>query len=68
MKTFQIECDVYSGQSKGCAVVVQVRFTRLLWCPRWAFTRECALLHIRIAAPDPYKARRCLRWGVSVRP
>lgn len=69
MKTFHIDTNVISGQQKTCALVIQVRYTRFLWCPKWAFKRDCALLSIKIAAPkhDPVRGFRCVSYGAAVK-
>ena len=63
-----IQRDTISGQSKGCALCVQVRYTRLLWHPRWADKREQAFLRVFIAAPvhNPETGYHCRKWAVSV--
>lgn len=50
-RRFRFERDLYCGQTKGCAVAIQVRYSRFLWFPQWAQERDAALVHIRLFAP-----------------
>ena len=67
-RRFRIEGDVISGQSFGCALSVQVRYTRFLWFPQWAHERKSALLDIKIFAPkhDPETGYRCVGFRFKV--
>jgi len=73
MKSFTVERDTYSGQTKGCAVSVHIGYARLLWHPEWARSRSEAFLRICLAAPrhNPetgYLLRMwSVRWGDSLK-
>lgn len=61
---FRIDRDMISGQSKGCAVAIQVRYTRFVWFPQWAQQRDSALFDVKLFAPshDPDKGYRCTKF------
>ena len=69
MKSFVIQRDTISGQFKGCAFALHVRYTRFLWCPSWASKRDVPIVHLRLFAPshDPDKGYACTRFGLRVR-
>lgn len=70
MKCFKIESDYIGGQTKGCALVVHVRYTAFLWFPRWAQEREAALVDLRFFGgrhdPESPSGYRCNRFGVRL--
>jgi hypothetical protein len=67
-RRFRFEGDIISGQSAGCAVSVQVRYTRYLWFPQWAQGRKSAFLNVGLFVPrhDPDKGYRCIGFNLSI--
>lgn len=66
-----LQRDTYSGQTKGCAVSLHCRFTRVLWAPRWASHRDSALVSLFVAAPKQTSdggEYRLKKWGVKFHP
>jgi hypothetical protein len=62
-----IQKDTISGQSKGCFLCVQIRFTRILFRRFWNPSSDKQGLHIYIAAPrhNPDTGYHCKRYGVN---
>lgn len=67
-RRFLVEGNMISGQSKGCAVSVQVRYTRFVWFPQWAQERDIALVRVRLFAPkhNPEIGYRCLDFSARI--
>jgi hypothetical protein len=67
LRRFRFEGDFISGQSKGCALSVQVRYSRFLWFPQWSHDRDSAIVKIGIFVPrhDPDKGYRCIGFNLS---
>lgn len=61
-----IRHDVISGQSKGCFLCIQFRYTQILF-RRWWSKSENQGLHIYLWAPvhDPETGYRCQRLGIG---
>jgi len=61
----QIERNVYSGQSYGSWLMVQIRYTRIHF-RRWK-NRNRQALHVYLAAPmqDPDRGWICKKWGIG---
>ena len=61
-----IRNDIISGQSKGCFLCIQFRYTQILF-RRWWSKSEKQGLHIYLFAPvhDPETGYRCQRLGIG---
>lgn len=47
----KIRKNIVSGQSKGCALAIQVGTTVWYWKPKWAKPRTVAIIHAEIDTP-----------------
>ena len=67
-RRWRLEGDMISGQSAGCALSVQVRYTRFLWFPVWAQGRTHALVDIKAFVPraNPEKGYQCIGFSLRV--
>lgn len=61
-----IRKDVISGQSKGCFLCIQFRYTQILFRRWWSKSEEQGL-HIYLWAPvhDPDTGYHCQRLGIG---
>lgn len=61
-----IQRNVISGQSKGCFLCIQIRYTRILFERFWSKSDKQGL-HIYLFSPvhDPETGYHCTRIGVN---
>lgn len=64
----RLDRDMISGQSKGCALSIQVRYTRFVWFPQWAQERDVAKVDIKLFAPETgeWDGYRCVKFKAKV--
>ncbi len=67
MSIITIQKNTISGQSKGCFLCIQIRFTRFLFRRFWNLASDKQGLHIYIAAPrhNADSGYHCQRYGVN---
>lgn len=63
---FEIQRDVVAGQSRGCWLTIQIRYTRLLLIRFWNKKSDSQGIQIKLFAPrhDPDRGYRCTKFSI----
>ncbi len=63
----QIAKNIYNGQSRGCWLCIQIRYTMIYFLRLWDKNDNKQGIRINIAAPvhNPELGYRCLKYGIK---